>query len=182
MGSQTRNSAFGRGPPTRNDALGTPSPVPPVWSSAFTRVKTVRPVFEILRLRAMEPAAPEDRQTRLKAELRTGLSTPLLGRPNPRLAPSTESRPRRPCKGSLPLWASSMVRRRLHRSRHVDPPRVRWWFPRRNPPTWRGEETTTRFVVPTCRWPQGGRLPPRFEVEAGRYETKGINYAHDLSI
>jgi hypothetical protein len=75
-GGSTRNARAVLTPQVREDRISQEScvwgPVPPVWSSAFTRVKTVRPVFETLRLRVMEPAAPQDRQTRLKAELPKG--------------------------------------------------------------------------------------------------------------
>ena len=165
-------------------------PVLPVRSSAFTRVKTVRPVFETLRSRAMEPAAPEDRQrvceksvyrsmgilpmsrraipsassgqalalpshgrdardthgqdaratfqtpsqTRLKAELRTGLSTPLPGRPNPCLAPSHRVTAVAAVQGEFTALGL--------------------------------QHGTTRFLLPTCRWPQSGKLPPRPEAES----------------
>jgi benzoyl-CoA reductase/2-hydroxyglutaryl-CoA dehydratase subunit BcrC/BadD/HgdB len=49
--------------------------------------QTVRPSFSLGRLRSVEPAAPEDSQTRLKAELRTGeISRATTERPPGKLA------------------------------------------------------------------------------------------------
>ena len=131
---------------------------------------------------------PEDRQTRLKAA--TGLPNaefrvlgptpnktlhPVAAEPNPSLAPSAGSRPGGPCKASLPLWASSMVRRHLREAAApACPVSVGGSYAQDLYPD--GGEATTRFLLPTRRWPQSGKLPPspRGRISWGRWSIRAV--------